>query len=64
MVHELIGLQDNKVDLKSIGSLPKDQQVVSFLQCHCFLVENLTANMSLILAGGGFIIRTRCIFQI
>uniref|UniRef100_A0A0D3CW57 Uncharacterized protein n=1 Tax=Brassica oleracea var. oleracea TaxID=109376 RepID=A0A0D3CW57_BRAOL len=27
MVHELIGLQDNKVDLRSIGSLPKDQQV-------------------------------------
>ncbi|XP_013591337.1 PREDICTED: vacuolar protein sorting-associated protein 45 homolog isoform X1 [Brassica oleracea var. oleracea] len=28
MVHELIGLQDNKVDLRSIGSLPKDQQEV------------------------------------
>ncbi|KAF3523942.1 hypothetical protein F2Q69_00050115 [Brassica cretica] len=27
MVHELIGLQDNKVDLRFIGSLPKDQQV-------------------------------------
>uniref|UniRef100_A0A0D3CW58 Sec1 family protein n=1 Tax=Brassica oleracea var. oleracea TaxID=109376 RepID=A0A0D3CW58_BRAOL len=32
MVHELIGLQDNKVDLRSIGSLPKDQQVVIILQ--------------------------------
>ncbi|KAJ0256553.1 Vacuolar protein sorting-associated protein 45 [Hirschfeldia incana] len=27
MVHELIGLQDNKVDLRAIGSLSKDQQV-------------------------------------
>lgn len=27
MVHELIGIQDNKVDLKSIGKFPKDQQV-------------------------------------
>lgn len=27
MVHELIGIQDNKVDLKSIGNLPKDQEV-------------------------------------
>ncbi|KAF3519493.1 hypothetical protein DY000_02062275 [Brassica cretica] len=27
MVHELIGLHDNKVDLRFIGSLPKDQQV-------------------------------------
>ncbi|XP_019176232.1 PREDICTED: vacuolar protein sorting-associated protein 45 homolog [Ipomoea nil] len=28
MVHELIGIQDNKVDLRSIGKLPKDQQEV------------------------------------
>ncbi|PRQ24854.1 putative sec1-like protein [Rosa chinensis] len=28
MVHELIGIQDNKVDLKSIGKFPKDQQEV------------------------------------
>ncbi|CAH9051252.1 unnamed protein product [Cuscuta europaea] len=28
MVHELIGIQDNKVDLSSIGNFPKDQQEV------------------------------------
>ncbi|KAG2399750.1 Vacuolar protein [Vigna angularis] len=28
MVHELIGIQDNKVDLKSIGKFPKDQEEV------------------------------------
>jgi vacuolar protein sorting-associated protein 45 len=28
MVHELIGIQDNKVDLKNIGKLSKDQQEV------------------------------------
>nr|GME08432.1 vacuolar protein sorting-associated protein 45 homolog [Ipomoea batatas] len=28
MVHELIGIQDNKVDLRRIGKLPKDQQEV------------------------------------
>ncbi|PKA58424.1 Vacuolar protein sorting-associated protein 45 like [Apostasia shenzhenica] len=28
MVHELIGIQDNKVDLKNIGNVPKDQQEV------------------------------------
>lgn len=27
MVHELIGIQDNKVDLRNIGNVPKDQQV-------------------------------------
>lgn len=27
MVHELIGIQDNKVDLRSFENLPKDQQV-------------------------------------
>nr|XP_028964754.1 vacuolar protein sorting-associated protein 45 homolog [Malus domestica] len=26
MVHELIGIQDNKVDLRNIGKFPKDQQ--------------------------------------
>lgn len=30
MVHELIGIQDNKVDLKSIGKFPKDQEVGFF----------------------------------
>ncbi|CAJ1974316.1 unnamed protein product [Sphenostylis stenocarpa] len=28
MVHELIGIQDNKVDLKSIGNFPKEQEEV------------------------------------
>lgn len=28
MVHELIGIKDNKVDLRNIGKLPKDQQEV------------------------------------
>ncbi|KAK4273931.1 hypothetical protein QN277_017231 [Acacia crassicarpa] len=28
MVHELIGIQDNKVDLKSLGKFPKDQEEV------------------------------------
>ncbi|KAK9676741.1 hypothetical protein RND81_11G097000 [Saponaria officinalis] len=28
MVHELIGIEDNKVDLRNIGKLPKDQQEV------------------------------------
>ncbi|KAJ4700902.1 vacuolar protein sorting 45 [Melia azedarach] len=28
MVHELIGIQDNKVDLRNVGKLPKDQQEV------------------------------------
>ncbi|KAH0874582.1 hypothetical protein HID58_071944 [Brassica napus] len=32
MVHELIGLEDNKVDLRAIGSLPKDQQVVNLFK--------------------------------
>jgi len=27
MVHELIGIEDNKVDLKSIGKFPNDQEV-------------------------------------
>lgn len=43
MVHELIGIEDNKVDLKSIGKFAKDQEVgyisytgnyvISVLQC-------------------------------
>ncbi|KAH1245463.1 Vacuolar protein sorting-associated protein 45 [Glycine max] len=28
MVHELIGIQDNKVDLKSVGKFPKDQEEI------------------------------------
>lgn len=27
MVHELIGIQDNKVDLRNMAKVPKDQQV-------------------------------------
>lgn len=27
MVHELIGIQDNKVDLRNMGKFSKDQQV-------------------------------------
>lgn len=27
MVHELIGIQDNKVNLRNVGKFPKDQQV-------------------------------------
>lgn len=30
MVHELIGIQDNKVDLRNIGKFPKDQEVGFF----------------------------------
>lgn len=28
MVHELVGIQDNKVDLGNIGKFSKDQQVI------------------------------------
>ncbi|WZZ67175.1 hypothetical protein YC2023_078545 [Brassica napus] len=44
MAHELIGLEDNKVDLRAIGSLPKDQQVVIILQYRILLVDNLAAS--------------------
>lgn len=27
MVHELIGIENNKVDLKEFANVPKDQQV-------------------------------------
>jgi vacuolar protein sorting-associated protein 45 len=30
MVHELIGIEDNKVDLRNIGKDTKDQQVFTF----------------------------------
>lgn len=30
MVHELLGIEDNKVDLRNIGKVPKDQQVITF----------------------------------
>ncbi|KAK9135735.1 hypothetical protein Syun_015065 [Stephania yunnanensis] len=32
MVHELIGIEDNKVDLKHLGKSPKDQQEVYYDQ--------------------------------
>ena len=31
MVHELLAIVDNKVDLKSVATIPKDQQVVTEL---------------------------------
>lgn len=41
MVHELIGIIDNKVHLRNVGTVPKDQQVAfyspSFLLCHCHI---------------------------
>ncbi|KAJ4909183.1 Vacuolar protein sorting-associated protein 45-like protein [Raphanus sativus] len=46
MVHELIGLQDNKVDLRAIGSLPKDQQVEVVLSSEqdAFFKSNMYEN--------------------
>jgi hypothetical protein len=38
MVHELIGIHDNKVDLSGTGKLPKDQQVeLLFFPCCKFI---------------------------
>ncbi|KAJ4831823.1 vacuolar protein sorting-associated protein 45 [Turnera subulata] len=45
MVHELIGIQDNKVDLRSIGKLPKDQQeVVLSSEQDAFFKANMHEN--------------------
>jgi vacuolar protein sorting-associated protein 45 len=33
MVHELIGIENNKVDLKGFPNVPKDQQVINFSLC-------------------------------
>ncbi|KAF3520917.1 hypothetical protein DY000_02062292 [Brassica cretica] len=46
MVHELIGLQDNKVDLRAIESLPKDQQVEAVLSSEqdAFFKSNMYEN--------------------
>ncbi|KAJ4884645.1 Vacuolar protein sorting-associated protein 45-like protein [Raphanus sativus] len=45
MVHELIGLQDNKVDLRAIASLPKDQQeVVLSSEQDAFFKSNMYEN--------------------
>ncbi|KAL6214004.1 hypothetical protein ACLB2K_013442 [Fragaria x ananassa] len=45
MVHELIGIQDNKVDLKSIGKFSKDQQeVVLSSEQDAFFKKNMYEN--------------------
>ncbi|KAL6504826.1 vacuolar protein sorting-associated protein 45 [Orobanche hederae] len=45
MVHELIGIQDNKVDLSNIGKLPKDQQeVVLSSEQDAFFKANMYEN--------------------
>lgn len=45
MVHELIGIQDNKVDLRSIGNFPKDQQeVVLSSEQDAFFKANMYEN--------------------
>lgn len=45
MVHELIGIQDNKVDLRSIGDFPKDQQeVVLSSEQDAFFKANMYEN--------------------
>lgn len=45
MVHELIGIQDNKVDLRHIGKVPKDQQeVVLSSEQDAFFKANMYEN--------------------
>ncbi|KAF5444622.1 hypothetical protein F2P56_033742 [Juglans regia] len=45
MLHELIGIQDNKVDLRSIGKIPKDQQeVVLSSEQDAFFKANMYEN--------------------
>ncbi|XP_031285864.1 vacuolar protein sorting-associated protein 45 homolog [Pistacia vera] len=45
MVHELIGIQDNKVDLRNIGKVPKDQQeVVLSSEQDAFFKSNMYEN--------------------
>ncbi|KAL6522128.1 vacuolar protein sorting-associated protein 45 [Orobanche minor] len=45
MVHELIGIRDNKVDLSNIGKLPKDQQeVVLSSEQDAFFKANMYEN--------------------
>ncbi|KAL6504490.1 vacuolar protein sorting-associated protein 45 [Orobanche gracilis] len=45
MVHELIGIQDNKVDLRNIGKLPKDEQeVVLSSEQDAFFKANMYEN--------------------
>lgn len=45
MVHELLGIQDNKVDLRNIGKVPKDQQVA----CICISAMPFLSFMLLII---------------
>ncbi|XP_044511768.1 vacuolar protein sorting-associated protein 45 homolog isoform X1 [Mangifera indica] len=45
MVHELIGIQDNKVDLRNMGKVPKDQQeVVLSSEQDAFFKSNMYEN--------------------
>ncbi|KAK3230445.1 hypothetical protein Dsin_002326 [Dipteronia sinensis] len=45
MVHELIGIQDNKVDLRNVGKVPKDQQeVVLSSEQDAFFKTNMYEN--------------------
>ncbi|KAM1481832.1 hypothetical protein EV1_033682 [Malus domestica] len=45
MVHELIGIQDNKVDLRNIGNFPKDQEeVVLSSEQDAFFKKNMYEN--------------------
>lgn len=45
MVHELIGIEDNKVNLKNVGKLPKDQQeVVLSSEQDAFFKANMYEN--------------------
>jgi hypothetical protein len=69
MVHELIGIQDNKVDLRSIGKSSKDQQVALQFPCivHVFIfifgIAKKIIFVQFSLTGGCVVIRTRCLFQ-
>lgn len=42
MVHELIGIQDNKVDLRSFEKIPEDQQVYFLSFHHAIYNSNIT----------------------
>ncbi|XP_078431252.1 vacuolar protein sorting 45 [Wolffia australiana] len=45
MVHELVGIEDNKVDLKSVGKIPKDQQeMVLSAEQDAFFKANMFEN--------------------
>jgi len=69
MVHELIGIQGNKVDLRNIGKVPKDQQVAYIcISALLFLslifrltIIDLIDNVQFPVAGCGAIFRARCL---